>query len=344
MKPLTQPPANTTQVLPNSGDCLIPASPANPGDCQIPASTAHPGNGQIPANAVLLGSDPDSACGDWHRRQRFAESGSDPNITAFRRRWYRRDSCLRLSNKGCSRFSSISPTASECAQQATLPAPTRRIGVRAQFGDAPVTFAKAIMPNWDPTPNLLATVATLALVTSGCCKSTAYAMSLAQTNPGDRNSTAPTIGLAQTDSSGSQIPANAANPGNGQIPANPVLLGSDPDSACGDWHRRQRFAESGSDPNSTALRCRYYKTNRCQRFLYKGYSLFCCISPSSRGQRFAASGAAPNSAALSHRWYRTSSCQRLFNKPCSLFYRMKKPTHPKPASPLLALIDIVCKP
>jgi hypothetical protein len=39
----------------------------------------------------------------------------------------------------------------------------RRIGVRAQFGDAGVTLANSSVPNWDPTPNLLLRQLILAL-------------------------------------------------------------------------------------------------------------------------------------------------------------------------------------
>jgi hypothetical protein len=60
-------------------------------------------------SAVILGSDPDSACGRWHRLQRFAESGSDPNITEIRRRPYRTDSCQRLPHMGYSLILYIKP-------------------------------------------------------------------------------------------------------------------------------------------------------------------------------------------------------------------------------------------
>jgi len=119
------------------------------------------------ANAVNLGSNPDSACGRRHRLQRLTESGSDPNITSLCREWYRTDSCQRILNKGYSLFSYIFPATAKYLQQAKPPTPTCRIGVRAQFGDAPVTHTQAVQPNWDQTPNLLLTAVNLAMTKSG---------------------------------------------------------------------------------------------------------------------------------------------------------------------------------
>ena len=51
------------------------------------------------ADAVILGSDPDSADRGWHRQRRSTESGSDPNITALRRERYQSNSCQRFIHK-----------------------------------------------------------------------------------------------------------------------------------------------------------------------------------------------------------------------------------------------------
>ena len=62
------------------------------------------------ASAVILGSDPDSACDGWHRGQRITESGSDPNIMALHRRRNQIDSCQRIFNKRYSLFFHITPS------------------------------------------------------------------------------------------------------------------------------------------------------------------------------------------------------------------------------------------
>jgi len=106
-------------------------------------------------SAVILGSDPDSADSGWHRPQRLTESGSDPNITAIRYRWYRSDSCWRFIHKGYSLISYkfTNRHGQRLARRAAGHGPQN-------WGQSPIRLTTAHdfesrRPNWDPTPILL---------------------------------------------------------------------------------------------------------------------------------------------------------------------------------------------
>jgi len=186
----------------------------------------------------------------------------------------------------------------------------RRIGVRAQFGDTPATPPNARLPNWDPTPNLLPTVATLTLPDSDNQKCTTHTADLALPDSCNPKRRTHASDLALPDSSGFLITTSAVllppNSSDGNNPTHAaglalpdssdclittsaVLLGSDPDSACHGSHCLRRLTESGSDPNSTvlhrkntALHRKGFKKYSCQRTLHKGYSLISYINPATQ--------------------------------------------------------------
>jgi len=160
-------------ALPNSSDFLITTSavllPPNSSDGNNPTHAAglvlpYSRGCLITTSAVLLGSDPDSAC---HGSHRLTESGSDPNSAAIYCKGYKKYSCQRSLHKGYSLIYYKNPAPQKTSRQTKALALARRIGVRAQFGDTPATPPNARLPNWDPTPMLLPTVATLTLPDSG---------------------------------------------------------------------------------------------------------------------------------------------------------------------------------
>jgi hypothetical protein len=75
---------------------LLKSVPLGPGRNNSDYNTA--------TNAVMLGSDPDSAPKRLLRHHRITESGSDPNITAPGQTRYQLDSCQRFLDKRCRPF------------------------------------------------------------------------------------------------------------------------------------------------------------------------------------------------------------------------------------------------
>ena len=75
---------------------LLKSVPLGPGRNNSDYNTA--------TNAVILGSDPDSAPNRLLRHHRITESGSDPNITAPGQTRYQLDSCQRFLDKRCRPF------------------------------------------------------------------------------------------------------------------------------------------------------------------------------------------------------------------------------------------------
>ena len=113
-------------------------------------------------NAVILGSDPDSAPNRLLRHHRITESGSDPNITAPGQTRYQLDSCQRFLDKRCRPFFRIARATPWLPQPASCHGPQNwgQIPIRVD-ATAP---ALTIGPNWDLTPNLLPPVFSLASV------------------------------------------------------------------------------------------------------------------------------------------------------------------------------------